>query len=118
MLDFIEDFKSLDETFGDEVLMTPHFKHFSCLSCSKEFVQQHCFANGKYCGNQHIKGKSKYPIRGRNILMEDLRQICIHKAAYEQDNRRQAWWAYLKTCHTYCYGSVNQDCSELAHDFN
>lgn len=34
MLDFIEDFRTLDAKFGDRVLMTPHFKFFSCQNCS------------------------------------------------------------------------------------
>ena len=34
MLDFIEDFRTLDAKFGDRVLMTPHFKFFSCQNCN------------------------------------------------------------------------------------
>lgn len=118
MLDFIEDFKTLDAKFDDRVLMTPHFKFFSCQTCSQDFVSKHCFAGGKYCGNQNIQGNTKYSISGREILIEDLRQICIHKLAYEKDVQRKEWWDYMDSFHRFCYGSVNEDCSRLAHGMN
>ena len=51
-------------------------------------------------------------------MIEDLRQICIHKQAYEKDSQRQKWWSYVDSYHRFCYGSVNEDCSKIAHDMN
>lgn len=35
MLDFIVDFKKLDQVFDDSVLMTPHFKIWECKDCDR-----------------------------------------------------------------------------------
>lgn len=33
MLDFIEDFAEQDQLFEEDVLMTPHYKFYSCKVC-------------------------------------------------------------------------------------
>ncbi len=33
MLDFIQDFSEIDQSFGDEVLMTPRFVFWECKNC-------------------------------------------------------------------------------------
>ena len=33
MLDFIQDFSEFDQSFGDEVLMTPRFVFWECKNC-------------------------------------------------------------------------------------
>lgn len=63
-------------------------------------------------------GSSVKTIKGKNILMEDLKQICIHKQNYDTAKGRSRWWEYMVTFHEYCYGNVNRDCSELSHSFN
>lgn len=117
VLDFIEDFQKLDHKFDQKVLMTPHFKFFSCEDCSPEFLREHCFANGKYCG-QEVKTDSKFSISGRNILSENIRQICLYQAEYTNNYNRNAWWDYINRYHGFCYGSVTEDCSKMAHSMS
>ena len=78
MLDFIEDFEPLDKRFDSRVLMTPHFQFWQCDSCDKSFTDIHCFAGGKYCGHDSRNTK----LSGREIMLEDLRQLCVYNQAY------------------------------------
>lgn len=58
--------------------MTPRFVFWECLSCDTEFRETNCFGGGKYCaqetGNEYIQG--------HEIVLEDLRQMCVYKQAY------------------------------------
>lgn len=112
MLDFIEDFQLLDQKFDNSVLMTPHFRFWECLDCEQSYTDINCFANGKYCGHD----ARNLDLKGRDIILEDLRQLCVYKRAYEgNDNHRNIWWDYLKEYHSLCYGSVSEECSRGAH---
>lgn len=114
MLDFIEDFEPLDKRFGGEVLMTPHFQFWECKNCEKSFTDSQCFGSGKYCGND-IRNMQ---VSGRQIILEDLRQLCVYNQAYNQISHRSIWWDYLLEYHSLCYGTVSEDCSRSAHTMN
>jgi hypothetical protein len=109
MLDFIEDFQPLDKKFDESVLMTPHFKFWRCKDCSG-FMETQCFGKGKYCGHDIRNNK----LNGRDVILEELRQMCIYKSSYG-DNARNIWWDYIKEYHSLCYGAISEDCSRGAH---
>lgn len=73
-LDFISDFKEYDEKFGTKVLMTPHYVFWKCTFCEEEYLKNDCYANGKYCAVE----PSNENIRGREIILEDLREKCLY----------------------------------------
>jgi len=75
MLDFIEDFERLDKRFDKKVLMTPHFRFWECEKCETSYAEKNCFAGGKYCGHD----SRNYLLTGREIMLEDLRQMCVYK---------------------------------------
>jgi hypothetical protein len=114
-LDFVQDFGKLDQKFGKDALMTPHYVFWKCENCEQEFTDKHCFAGGKYCAQD----STNYKISGRDIILEDLRQICIYNKFYKDEgadvDMRKKWWEYVKSIHQQCYSSVNYDCSEIAH---
>ena len=60
-MDFIYEFASTDRELGDKVLMTPHYVFWKCNSCEQKYLDNDCYANGRYCaiepGNDHIKGR-------------------------------------------------------------
>lgn len=79
-LDFIEDFKQYETRFGDQVTMTPHYNFWACKdNCEKKFTDKHCLGGGKYCAAD----TNHKTLSGKEILMEDLREICIYQKAYE-----------------------------------
>lgn len=110
-LDFIQDFMKVDKRFGDNVLMTPRFVFWECDDCDDEFQNQHCFGGGNYCATD--SGNTK--LTGQEIVLEDLRQMCIYKKAYSKDSTRQLYWDYIKTVHMECDNKLNEDCSKYAH---
>ena len=107
MLDFISDFEKLDQRFDDNVLMTPHFKFWECKNCEASFAERNCFGMGKYCALD----TNHKTMTGKDIILEDLRQLCIYNKEYNNENDRPTWWDYMKNVHMNCYGAVNEDCS-------
>jgi hypothetical protein len=74
-LDFFHDFMKIDKKFGDQVLMTPRLVFWECINCETEFIQKNCYAGGKYCATD--SGSSR--LSGQEIILEDLRQMCIYQ---------------------------------------
>mmetsp|Transcript_13087 Transcript_13087/g.22086 ORF Transcript_13087/g.22086 Transcript_13087/m.22086 type:complete len:415 (+) Transcript_13087:46-1290(+) len=111
-LDFIQDFSKLDRRLGDSVLMTPRFVFWECIDCDPEYVAKHCYGGGKYCA---IDQSQSLP--GKDIVMEDLRQMCVYQQAYgpEESWKRKMYWDYMKTVHQECDNQIDEMCSELGH---
>jgi hypothetical protein len=110
-LDFISDFNEYDSRFGDKVLMTPHYVFWKCTNCEPDYLRNDCFSHGKYCAVEPSNEKFK----GRDIILEDLRQKCLYMRTYEEAKNRHLWWAYMKQIHANCYSSLTEECSERAH---
>ena len=68
-LDFIVEFKETDKELGSSVLMTPHYVFWRCEYCEKDYLDNDCYGGGKYCAVE----SSNENIRGRGIILEDLR---------------------------------------------
>lgn len=109
-LDFIKNFKEEHYNFGSNVNFRPRIVTWSCIQCETDFKKKECVSNGRYCAMNH---KSTY-IQGKDIIMEDLREICLHQILLKENNEQQ-WWEYMKYVHRMCYEEVNEDCSKMAH---
>ncbi|CDW80556.1 vacuolar sorting receptor 3 [Stylonychia lemnae] len=109
-LDFITDFQQYDQKFGDKVLFTPHYVFWKCPYCEKKYLDNDCYANGKYCAVD-----PQVNMTGREIIQEDLRQKCIYDKVYGSNKNRFMWWTYIKYVHYNCYSTINADCSKNAH---
>ena len=77
-LDFIQDFAAQDNKFGEQVLMTPHYVFWKCTECEQEYLDNDCYGGGKYCAVEASNDKQK----GREIIMEDLREKCLYNKYY------------------------------------
>lgn len=87
--------------------MSPHFVYWECRKCEKAFVDRNCFANGKYCS---FDVSDKFS--GQQIILENLRQKCIHKIAYDGGlRRRRDFWGYVAGVHSECGSTVTEECS-------
>ena len=94
-LDFVQDFGRVDEMFRKHVLMTPHYKFQKCTQCDKQYKNENCLADGKYCSTD----SSHKTLSGRQIIEEDLRELCIYNMYYEKESTRHVWWDYMKFIH-------------------
>lgn len=111
-LDFISDFKEYDEKFGSKVLMTPRYVFWKCTFCEEEYLKNDCFGGGKYCAVE----PSNDNIKGRDIVLEDLREKCLYNSMYKSEKNRYLWWSYMQYVHQNCYDIINEDCSKRAHE--
>jgi hypothetical protein len=109
-LDFIEDFQDIAAKFADDAAMTPHYSFEKCTDCGKDYTDEHCFGGGKYCAHD----TNHESLKGRDIILEDLRELCIFKR-YEHEDR-MLWWRYMRMTHETCYGDVAETCSKDSHD--
>jgi len=87
-LDFISDFKEINDKFGESVLMTPHYVFWKCMYCEADYLNNDCYGGGKYCAVEPSNDK----IRGREIIREDLRQKCLYNKLYNNSNTQSIWW--------------------------
>ena len=73
-LDFISDFSAYDAKFGEKVLFTPHYVFWKCPFCEEQYLKNDCYGNGKYCAVE----PSNDELKGREIILEDIRQKCLY----------------------------------------
>lgn len=112
---FLHDFAPLAKKFDEkETLFTPHFVLWYCSSCKANNWQEphpDCVSGGRYCApDPDFDG----PRNGREIVMEDLRQLCIHKEGLKQKNGKM-FWNYVKYFNETCSNNnFTKRCSELA----
>ena len=109
-ISFLEDFRIMNSKLGDNVEFTPHYVFWECTNCDKVYLENDCYGNGRYCALEPSNGN----IRGQEIVLEDLRQMCIWEQVKGQ-NETDLWWAYIKQVHGSCYSVINEDCSKRAH---
>lgn len=85
-MDFIIDFAPTDKSLSESVLMTPHYVFWKCNSCEQDFLDKDCFGGGKYCAIESTQ--ENYKLKGRDIILEDLRQKCIYQKYYNETSTR------------------------------
>ena len=73
-LDFISDFNTYDNKLYESVLMTPHYVFWKCTQCEEDYLKNDCFGGGRYCAVE----PSNEALRGREIILEDLREKCLY----------------------------------------
>lgn len=54
-------------------------------------------------------------IAGKDIILEDLRQSCLH-TNLSKLNQEPKWWDYIKEVHSECFGFISRACSKNAHE--
>ena len=91
-IDFLEDFTKIEQNLGSLLNFKPRYVFWECTNCDEKFLKNDCFGGGRYCAvestNQNIKG--------RDIVLEDLRQMCIWKQVSSQ-NATKPWCCLLYT---------------------
>jgi hypothetical protein len=92
-----------------------NFVLWFCPTCKDEGyvddTEVDCVSGGKYCAPDP-DGDGE--LTGRDVIDEDLRQLCIHKQGTEGGNPF-LWWRYVNEFYEQCdLENFNQPCSEKA----
>ena len=79
-LKFLQEFAPIGKQFTRDIMeFNPHYVFIKCSSCEAEkYLQEHedCLGGGRYCAPDP---DGIGPISGRDVVEEDLRQICMFK---------------------------------------
>ncbi|CAG9333504.1 unnamed protein product [Blepharisma stoltei] len=86
----------------------PHYAHFSCYKCKYRGYQEphpDCLSGGRYCARDpDFSG----PFTGRDVVTEDLRQICIFRLYKDY----KLWYRYMKKRYEMCPNDFSDKCSD------
>lgn len=104
-LDFIKEFDKTMHKMEDHMKFRPHFVTWNCEVCGHDYKESECVSNGKYCAPNHMMDFFSQ-VKGRDILIEDLREQCLHKHL-KQDDKEATWWDYMKYVHQECFGFIS-----------
>lgn len=112
-LDFLEDFAPIHERLrqGEHVNFQPHYVFWECIGCDKRYLDNDCYGGGHYCAIEPTNDR----IKGKEIVMEDLRQRCLFNSLQESGNTTK-WFDYLERVHVTCYNTIDETCSMKAHE--
>ena len=111
-INFLEDFTKIEKNLGKLLNFRPRFVFWECLNCDKVYLESDCFSGGKYCAVESTNQNQK----GREIILEDVRQMCLWDDANARNHTLQ-WWKYISRVHYTCGSVINEDCSRRAHEF-
>ncbi|KMZ59345.1 vacuolar sorting receptor 6 [Zostera marina] len=117
-INFLKNFKGRAQILerGGYTHFTPHYITWYCPEAfllTKQCMSQ-CINHGRYCApdpNQDIS--SGYD--GKDVVVENLRQLCVFKVAKEDGNQPWKWWDFVTDFHLRCSMKDNKyskDCAE------
>ena len=89
-IDFLEDFRKIEKQLGDKMIFKPRYVFWECTNCDEKYLENDCFGGGKYCAVE----SSNANIKGQDIVLEDLRQICLWNQ-FKENNEQLKWWRYI-----------------------
>lgn len=89
----------------------PHYVFIKCLNCEKNnFQESHddCLGGGRYCAPDP---DGPGPIKGRDVVIENLRQICMFNQLSESKDY-SIWFKFQEEFSNNCESKIfNDDCS-------
>ncbi|CAN6453795.1 unnamed protein product [Victoria cruziana] len=116
-MEFVKNFRGHAQLLekGGYAQFTPHYITWYCPEAfilTKQCKSQ-CINHGRYCAPDPEKDFER-GYDGKDVLLENLRQLCVHRVANES-NKPWLWWDYVTDFHIRCRMSekkYNQDCAE------
>jgi len=101
IMQFLKEFSQYNTEFDKSTLMTPHYVIYTCPQCHKEGFKNSyvdCISGGRYCAPDP-DNEGLYT--GFDVVMENLRQLCIYETAKDKVIHRE-WWDYVTTFYDDC----------------
>ncbi|XP_031473751.1 vacuolar-sorting receptor 6-like [Nymphaea colorata] len=116
-MEFVKNFRGHAQLMekGGFTLFTPHYITWYCPPAyiTSSQCKSQCINNGRYCApDPEMDFDRGY--EGKDVLLENLRQLCVHRVANES-NRAWVWWDYVTDFHIRCRmreKKYNQECAE------
>jgi hypothetical protein len=113
---FLAGFADIGGSFSKEIaVFTPHYVLFYCYSCKTAGYTREepdCLGGGRYCAPDPDQSG---PLTGRDIVLEDLRQLCVYQLT-EIDKNYKTWFNYIRHFNDTCAAGITTACSEEALD--
>ncbi|OMJ93128.1 hypothetical protein SteCoe_3945 [Stentor coeruleus] len=110
--EFLSDFSQHGKKLMPNTQMTPHYVLWYSVERSKEgFLTEHkdCLSGGRYCAPDPDLDNG--PRTGREIVLENLRQICLYNYLTDQ-KKLNLWWDYIKKFKGCTGDNFNTKCSD------
>ncbi|TVU13124.1 hypothetical protein EJB05_40836, partial [Eragrostis curvula] len=97
-------------------LFTPHYITWFCPDDFRASAQckAQCINRGRYCAPDP-EGDLDAGYTGRDVVLENLRQLCVHRVANAR-NRSWVWWDYVADYHLRCSMKENKYTRRCAED--
>lgn len=115
--DFVKNFKGAAQLLekGGYTMFTPHYITWYCPQAfvSSRQCRSQCINHGRYCAPDPEQDFN-HGYDGKDVVLENLRQLCVHKVANESQ-KSWVWWDYVTDFHIRCpmkEKKYNQDCAE------
>lgn len=108
-LDFLKEFDQYAHQLDGFVRFTPRFVTWACPYCEDSFIKEECLSGGLYCAPNHVRTEFMN-VLGKNILLEDLRQTCLHESLSKKGEVSK-WFDYIKEVHSECFDFISEKCS-------
>uniref|UniRef100_A0A7N0TVG5 EGF-like domain-containing protein n=1 Tax=Kalanchoe fedtschenkoi TaxID=63787 RepID=A0A7N0TVG5_KALFE len=117
LMEFLKDFKGAAQILekGGYTQFTPHYITWYCPQAfilSKQCKSQ-CINHGRYCAPDPEQDFSS-GYEGKNVVIENLRQLCVFKVANES-SKPWVWWDYVTDFQIRCPmkdKKYNKECAD------
>eukprot|EP01017_Pseudomicrothorax_dubius_P025019 TRINITY_DN2666_c0_g2_i4.p1 TRINITY_DN2666_c0_g2~~TRINITY_DN2666_c0_g2_i4.p1 ORF type:complete len:467 (-),score=91.83 TRINITY_DN2666_c0_g2_i4:111-1511(-) len=102
---FLERFRKFHNLFEGAIKIQPHYVLWYCYHCKFEGWNDqsnpNCISGGRYCAPDP---DDSGPASGRQVVMEDLRQMCIF------EKYPALWWDYMEGFGNTCLDEFQTTC--------
>ncbi|KAK1324378.1 Vacuolar-sorting receptor 6 [Acorus calamus] len=103
-IDFVKNFKGHAQILerGGYTQFRPHYITWFCptIFIKSRQCRSQCINNGRYCAPDPEQNFHE-GYEGKDVVIENLRQLCVHKVANES-NRSWVWWDFVTDFHIRC----------------
>ena len=109
----ISSLHSMNKALGTNVLMTPRLVLSTGIF---DFMlgllnDDNCLPRSKYCAIWNFNDSN---LKGKDTLMEGLRQKCIYTSSFKY-KQGETWWEYIDFVYYNCKNGINADCLNQAY---